>query len=157
LSCYLTYLFAGEKIKPMPNSSELTRRYLVASDFDQTLSFNDSRGPESTALIDEEREQRGLASFSLEAGEDSDRQLEWVLGHLGDKPTELQRYVYMIRLCDRNERLFLKVLMSHRICFLLATDSRRRLHDIWLQVHSLAWHPHFDPCQTTSHAAAARL
>ena len=144
-------------MKPMPNSSELTRRYLVASDFDQTLSFNDSRGPESTALMDEEREQRSLASFSLEAGEDSDRQLEWVLGHLGDKPTELQRYVYMIRLCDRNERLFYKVLMSHRICFLLATDCRRRLHDIWLQVHSLARHPHFDPCQATSHAAAARL
>ena len=142
-------------MKPIPNSSELTRRYLLASDFDQALSFNDSRGPESTASIDEEREQRGLASFSLEA--DSNRQLEWVLGHLGDKPTELQRYVYMIRLCERKERLFYKVLMSRRICFLLATDCRRRLHDIWLQAHSLAWHPHFDPCQTMSHAAAARL
>jgi 2-hydroxy-3-keto-5-methylthiopentenyl-1-phosphate phosphatase len=29
-------------MKPMANNSEMTRRYLVASDFDQTLSFNDS-------------------------------------------------------------------------------------------------------------------
>gem|GEM_PF-5427898 len=76
---------------------------------------------------------------------------------LGDKPTELERYVYLIRLCDRNERLFYKILMSNRIPFLLATDCRRRLHDIWLYLRSLARHPHFDPCQATSHAAADRL
>ena len=100
----------------------------------QPIMRTASRGPESTALIGEEPEQLGLASFSFEAGEDSDHQLEWVLGHLGDKPTELGRYVYLIRLCDRNERLFYKILMSNRITFLLATDCRRRLHDIWLHL-----------------------
>jgi hypothetical protein len=63
----------------------------------QPITRTASRGPESTALIDEEGKQLRLASFSLEAGEDSDQQLEWVLGHLGEKPTELERYVYPIR------------------------------------------------------------
>ena len=112
----------------------------------QPITRTASRGPERTLLIGEEREQLGLASFSLEAGEDSDQQLEWVLGHLGEKPTELERYVYLIRLCDRNERLFCNVLMSDRIRFLLATDCRRRLHDIWLHLRSLARRPHFDAC-----------
>jgi 2-hydroxy-3-keto-5-methylthiopentenyl-1-phosphate phosphatase len=42
LSCNLSYLFAARGKKIMTNSSEVTKRYLVASDFDQTLSFNDS-------------------------------------------------------------------------------------------------------------------
>jgi hypothetical protein len=117
----------------------------------QSITKTASCGPERTLLIDEERQHFGLASFLLEAGEDSDQQLEWVLGHLADKPTELERYVYLIRLCDRNERLFYKILMSNRIPFLLATDCRRRLHDIWLHLRSVPRHPTFRSLPSHEH------
>jgi hypothetical protein len=111
--------------------------------------------PEGTAFTDEEREQLGVVGLLLDAVEDNDQQLEWVLGHLEEKPTDLERYVYLIRLCDRNERLFYKVLMSDRIRFLLASDCRKRLLEIWLHLPSFARHAHFDPSQRTSRADAA--
>jgi hypothetical protein len=100
----------------------------------QPITRTAARGPECTALIDEERDRLGISGLSLEAGEDRNQQLEWVLGHLGEKPTELERYLYLIGFCGQNERLFYKVLMSDRIRFLLTTNCRRTLHDIW--VHS---------------------
>ena len=44
-----------------------------------------------------------------------------------EKPTDLERYIYLIRLCDRNETLVYKVLMSDPIRFLLPLDYRRNL------------------------------
>jgi hypothetical protein len=100
-------------------------------------------------------EQPDLVGLLLDAVEDNDQQLERVLGHLQEKPTDLERYVYLIRLCDRNETLFYKVLMSDRIRFLLASDCRRRLLKIWLHLPSFGWHAHFDPSQGTSRGDAA--
>jgi malic enzyme len=39
-------------------------------------------------------------------------QLQRVLGHLAAKPNDLERFIYLIGLADRNETLFYKVLMS---------------------------------------------
>jgi hypothetical protein len=50
----------------------------------QLIARTSLRGPEGTAIIDEEREQRGPVGFLLEAVEDGDQQLEGVLGHLGE-------------------------------------------------------------------------
>ena len=47
-----------------------------------------------------------------------DRQVERVLGHLAQKPTDLERYIYLIGLADRNETLFYEVLMSDPARFL---------------------------------------
>lgn len=111
-------------------------------------------GPDGGVLIDEQREQLGAVGFLPEAVETNDKQLERVLNYLGEKLSELERYVYMIRLCDRNERLFQKVLMSERIQFLLPSDCRRRLHGIWLCWRSFEWDAHLDPSKGPSSAAA---
>jgi malate dehydrogenase (oxaloacetate-decarboxylating)(NADP+) len=71
-----------------------------------------------TAFTDEEREQLGLVGLLPDAVEDIDRQLERVLGHLKEKPTDIERYIYLIGLCDRNETLFYKLLMSDPMHFL---------------------------------------
>src|SRR4030081_499273 len=71
-----------------------------------------------TAFTDEEREQLGLVGLLPDSVEDIDRQLERVLNHLKEKPTDLERYIYLIGLADRNETLFYKVLMSDPARFL---------------------------------------
>ena len=40
------------------------------------------------------------------AVESLDRQVERVMGHLDAKPNDLERYIYLIGLSDRNETLF---------------------------------------------------
>src|SRR6195256_2769416 len=71
-----------------------------------------------TAFTDEKREQLGLVGRLPDSVEDIDRQLQRVLGHLAEKPTDLERYIYLIGLADRNETLFYKVLMSNPMRFL---------------------------------------
>jgi malate dehydrogenase (oxaloacetate-decarboxylating)(NADP+) len=71
-----------------------------------------------TAFTDKEREQLGLVGLLPDSVEDIDLQLERVLGHLKEKPTDLERYIYLIGLADRNETLFYKVLMSDPARFL---------------------------------------
>jgi malate dehydrogenase (oxaloacetate-decarboxylating)(NADP+) len=71
-----------------------------------------------TAFTDEERERLGLVGLLPDSVEHIDRQLERVLGHLKTKPTDLERYIYLIGLCDRNETLFYKLLMSDPMRFL---------------------------------------
>ena len=121
----------------------------------QPITRTSLRGPEETAFTDEERDQLGVVDLLLDAAEDNDEQLEQVLDHLDEKTTDLERYVYLIRLCDRNARLFYKVLMSDRIRFLVPSDSRKRLLEIWLHSPSFARRAHFDASQETGHAVAA--
>ena len=109
---------------------------------------------EGAAFTEDEPEQLGLVGLRPDAVEDIDQQVERVLGHLERKPTDLERYVYLIRLCDRNETLLYKVLMSDRIRFLLASDCRRSLLQIWLHSPSLARHVRFDSSQGTSRGGA---
>src|ERR1700741_5372092 len=65
-----------------------------------------------TAFNLKEREDLGLVGLLPDGIETLDRQVERVLGHLAQKPTDLERYIYLIGLADRNETLFYKVLMS---------------------------------------------
>src|SRR5262245_44652580 len=65
-----------------------------------------------TAFTPEERREYGLEGLLPHAVETLDRQLERVLHHLDVKPTDLERYIYLVGLCDRNETLFYKTLMS---------------------------------------------
>src|SRR5919108_1814708 len=65
-----------------------------------------------TAFTPEERRTHGLEGLLPPAVESLDRQLERVLQHLEVKPNDLERYIYLISLADRNETLFYRTLMS---------------------------------------------
>ena len=65
-----------------------------------------------TAFTVAERKQHGLEGLLPATVETIERQLERVMGHLEQKPSDLERYVYLMGLCDRNETLFYKTLMS---------------------------------------------
>ena len=65
-----------------------------------------------TAFTPEERRAYGLEGLLPHTVEDLDRQLERVLQHLDAKPSDLERYVYLIGLADRNETLFYRAAMS---------------------------------------------
>jgi malate dehydrogenase (oxaloacetate-decarboxylating)(NADP+) len=70
-----------------------------------------------TAFTQAERERLGLIGLLPDAVEDIDRQVERVLEHLKQKPSDLERYIYLIGLSDRNETLFFKVVMSDPMRF----------------------------------------
>jgi hypothetical protein len=107
------------------------------------------------SYADEHQGQLAPVGFLPEAVETNDQQLERVLNYLGEKLSELERYVYMIRLCDRNERLFQKVLISERIRFLLPFDCQRRLREISVIWRSFEWNARLEPSEEASSAAAA--
>jgi malate dehydrogenase (oxaloacetate-decarboxylating)(NADP+) len=65
-----------------------------------------------TAFTSEERRQYGLEGLLPHSVENLDRQVERVMEHLGAKPTDLERYIYLIGLSDRNETLFYRAVMS---------------------------------------------
>src|ERR1700741_2788605 len=71
-----------------------------------------------TAFTEEEREQLGLVGLLPDSVEDIDRQLERVLGHLKEKPTDLDRFIYLMNLLDTNETLFYHTLISDPARFL---------------------------------------
>jgi malate dehydrogenase (oxaloacetate-decarboxylating)(NADP+) len=81
----------------------------------------DLRGPalldnpalnKGTAFTLEERREYGLEGLLPHAVESLERQLERVMEHLNAKPNDLERYIYLIGLYDRNETLFFRTLMS---------------------------------------------
>ena len=74
--------------------------------------LDDAAGNKGTAFTADERRTHRLEGLLPPAVESIDRQLARVLGHLDAKPTDLERYVYLVGLCDRNRTLFYKTLMS---------------------------------------------
>ena len=64
-----------------------------------------------TAFTEAERIEHGLEGLLPPTVETIDRQVERVMDHLDKKPNDLERYVYLVGLCDRNETLFYKTLM----------------------------------------------
>jgi len=65
-----------------------------------------------TAFTHEQRHALGLEGLLPHAVESLDRQVERVLAHLDGKADDLERYVYLIGLEDRNETVFYKAVMS---------------------------------------------
>src|SRR5215813_13850418 len=65
-----------------------------------------------TAFTPAERREYGLEGLLPHVVETLDRQLERVMQHLEAKPTDLERYIYLIGLADRNETLFYRTVMS---------------------------------------------
>ena len=74
--------------------------------------LDDSVHNKGTAFTAQERVEFGLEGLLPPSVESLDRQVERVLRHLDAKPTDLERYIYLIGLVDRNETLFYRAVMS---------------------------------------------
>src|SRR5258708_17777118 len=72
----------------------------------------------ATAYTEEERQALGLVGLVPDVTESEDLQLRRVLQQLGDKTTDLERYIYLISLLDNDETLFYRTLMSDPARFL---------------------------------------
>ena len=72
----------------------------------------------STAFTAAERETLGLTGLLPAAVDTEETQVRRALQQLGQKPTDLERYIYLIQLLDTDETLFYKVLMSDPARFL---------------------------------------
>ena len=87
----------------------------------QTVEPEPARGPaildnptvnKGTAFSEAEREAFGLVGLLPDAVEDIDRQLQRVQQQLARKPNDLERYIYLNGLADRDETLFYYTVMS---------------------------------------------
>ena len=65
-----------------------------------------------TAFTEAEREALGLTGLLPAAVDSEETQLQRALQQLGQKPTDLERYIYLIQLLDTDETLFYKAAMS---------------------------------------------
>ena len=65
-----------------------------------------------TAFSLDERRRLGLEGLLPSSVEGLERQVERVLQHLDAKPNDLERYIYLVGLADRNETLFFRTLMA---------------------------------------------
>lgn len=74
--------------------------------------LNDSRVNKGTAFTESERQALGLEGLLPTSVETLDKQVMRVLGHLSSKPSDLEQFIYLQELCDRNETLFYATLMS---------------------------------------------
>ena len=74
--------------------------------------LNEPACNKATAFTAAERKEFGLEGLLPHAVEHLDRQVERVLMHLDAKPSDLERYVYLIALSNQNETLFYRTVMS---------------------------------------------
>jgi malate dehydrogenase (oxaloacetate-decarboxylating)(NADP+) len=72
----------------------------------------------STAFTEAERQALGLVGLVPDTTESEDLQLRRVMEQLGEKPTDLERYIYLINLLDHDETLFYRTIMSDPARFL---------------------------------------
>ena len=80
--------------------------------------LNDSSLNKSTAFTEREKQDLGLVGLVPDVTETEEQQLSRVLLQLGQKNTDLERYIYLINLLDHNETLFYRTLMSNPARFL---------------------------------------
>lgn len=80
--------------------------------------LQDPKLNKSTAFTEAEKEALGLVGLVPDVTETEDLQLRRVNLQLAQKPTDLERYVYLMNLLDHNETLFYRTLMSDPARFL---------------------------------------
>lgn len=80
--------------------------------------LNDPRLNKGTAFSEAEREALGLVGLVPDITESLDTQLQRVLQQLATKPSDLERFIYLINLLGINETLFYRTLMSDPARFL---------------------------------------
>src|SRR4051794_12925419 len=74
--------------------------------------LQDPHTNKGTAFTEEERERIGLKGLLPPVVETIQQQVQRTMHHLSLKPNDLEKYIYLLGLLDRNETLFYKVLMS---------------------------------------------
>src|SRR5437899_11269737 len=67
----------------------------------------------ATAYTEAERQALGLVGLVPDVTESEELQLRRVLQQLGDKTTDLERYIDLVSLLDSDETLFYRTLMSN--------------------------------------------
>src|SRR6201981_2528192 len=72
----------------------------------------------STAFTEAEKQALGLVGLIPDITEKRDLQLQRVNLQLAEKPTDLDRYIYLTNLLDHNETLFYRTIMSDPAYFL---------------------------------------
>ncbi|KEP69549.1 hypothetical protein DL1_03845 [Thioclava dalianensis] len=80
--------------------------------------LNDPILDKGTAYSEEEREALGITGLLPAHVDTLDTQISRVMSHLDAKQTDLERYIYLMSLCDRNEPLFFAVLMHDPVRFI---------------------------------------
>jgi malate dehydrogenase (oxaloacetate-decarboxylating)(NADP+) len=72
----------------------------------------------STAFTEAEKQAFGLVGLVPDVTETGELQMQRVMMQLGQKNTDLERYIYLINLLDHNETLFYRTIMSDPARFL---------------------------------------
>ena len=80
--------------------------------------LQDPKLNKSTAFTESEKQALGLVGLVPDVIETEDEQLQRVNYQLGQKPTDLERYIYLMNLLDHNETLFYRTLVSDPARFL---------------------------------------
>lgn len=80
--------------------------------------LRDPRLNKSTAFTEAEREALGLVGLVPEGIDSEDTQVKRALLQLGQKPTDLEKYIFLSQLQDTDETLFYRLLMSDPAMFL---------------------------------------
>jgi malate dehydrogenase (oxaloacetate-decarboxylating)(NADP+) len=80
--------------------------------------LQDPKLNKSTAFTEQEKQALGIVGLVPDVTESENSQLQRVNWQLAQKPTDLERYVYLINLLDHNETLFYRTLMSDPARFL---------------------------------------
>src|ERR1700730_1045016 len=83
-----------------------------------TALLRDPQLNKSTAFTESEREALGLVGLVPEGIDNAEAQIQRVLLQLGQKPTDLEKYIYLSQLQDMDETLFYRLLMSDPAHFL---------------------------------------
>ncbi len=73
---------------------------------------------QSTAFTEEEKQRLGILGLVPDVTETEESQLRRVMMQLGEKTTDLERYIYFVNLLDNNETLFYRTVMSDPARFL---------------------------------------
>ena len=97
----------------------------------------------STAFTETEKQALGIVGLVPDVVETEDVQLSRVLMQLGHKSTDLERYIYLVKLLDHNEVLFYRTVMSDPVRLLpycLRPDNRRSMPQVRPHLPSDAWH-----------------
>jgi len=101
---------------PAPATTVIRGRRILRSAMDGTpTSFDLLYNPrlnKGTAFTEEERERLGLVGLLPDTVEDTETQLERQRIQLAQKPTALEKYIFLSELQDRNERLYYQLLTS---------------------------------------------
>src|ERR1700736_1458190 len=116
-SCQLREQLATLPTETQPNETE--EKSMIPTFQTQSLDIlhgvallNDPVRNKGTAFTPDERKRFGLEGLLPTSTDTLDRQVERGLGHLDGKPSDLERYIYLVGLTDRNETLFYRTVMS---------------------------------------------